>query len=70
MGVFWVPYSIPKQLEAVQLLQDIVFIPQEQKRFLSEIETSLKLRIPLSEYEKQKLYEILTKFGYRIEITK
>lgn len=70
MGVFWVPFSIPKQLEAVQQLEKILFIPQEQKRFLSEIKNSLKLRIPLSEYEKQKLQEILSKFGYRIEITK
>jgi hypothetical protein len=67
MGVFWVPYTIPKQLEAVQQLEKILFIPQEQRKFLSEIKDSLKLRISLSKDEKQKLQDILTKFGYIIK---
>ena len=68
MGVFFVPFSIPKQLEAVRSLQKITFLSFEQKRFLSNIENSLKLNIPLSESEKQKLQEILTKVGYMINL--
>ena len=68
MGVYFLPFSIPKQLEVVQLLQKVLFLSREQKKFLLDIESNLKLRIPLSEYEKQKLREILRKFGYRIEI--
>ena len=66
MGVYWIPYSIPKQLEVIQALQKIWFLPQEQKRFLLEIEKNLKWRIPLSECEKERLQNILTKFGYII----
>lgn len=69
MGVYFLPFSIPKQLEVVQLLQKVLFLSREQKKFLFDTESNLKLRIPLSEYEKQKLREILRKFGYRIELS-
>ena len=68
MGVFFVPISILKQLETVQLLQKVPFIPQERRKFLSDIENSLKLNIRLTENEKQKLQEILRKFGFRIQL--
>ena len=67
MGVFFVPISIPNQLEVVQLLQKVPFIPQEQRRFLFDIENTLKRNIRLTENEKQKLQEILRKFGFRIQ---
>ena len=69
MGVYWVPFSIPNQLEAVQLLQKVPFIPQEQRKFLFDIENSLKRNIHLTANEKQKLQEILTKFGFRIQLS-
>ena len=69
MGVFFLPISILKQLEVVQLLQKVPFIPQEQRRFLFDIENTLKRNIRLTENEKQKLQEILTKFGFRIQLS-
>ena len=69
MGVFFLPISILKQLEVVQLLQKVPFIPQEQRRFLFDIEKTLKRNIRLTENEKQKLQEILTKFGFRIQLS-
>jgi hypothetical protein len=69
MGVYFLPFSITKQLEVVQLLQKVLFLSREQKKFLFDTESNLKLRIHLSEYEKQKLREILRKFGYRIELS-
>jgi hypothetical protein len=63
-----VPYSIPKQLEVVKQLEKILFIPQEYKKFLSQIIRTLKLNIPLSNNEEQKLQDILTEFGYRIQL--
>lgn len=70
MGVFFIPFSIPKQLEAVQLLQKISFLSQEQKNFLYEIGNNLRINVPLSEREKQKLQDVLIKFGYMIELSK
>ena len=69
MGVYWVPFSIPNQLEVVQLLEEVPFIPQEQRKFLFDIENSLKRNIHLTANEKQKLQEILTKFGFRIQLS-
>jgi len=69
LGVYWVPLSIPNQLEVTQLLQNVPFIPQEQRKFLLDIENILKRNIRLTENEKQKLQEILRRFGYRIELS-
>ena len=69
MGVFFVPISILKQLETVQLLQEVPFIPHEQGKFLLDIENTLKRNIHLTANEKQKLQEILTKFGFRIQLS-
>ncbi|MCH7560009.1 MAG: hypothetical protein IIC67_01335 [Thaumarchaeota archaeon] len=69
MGAYWIPLSIPSQLQTVQLLQKVPFIPQEQRRFLFDIEKTLKRNIRLTENEKQKLQEILTKFGFRIQLS-
>ena len=69
MGVYWIPLSIPSQLQTVQLLQKVPFIPQEQRKFLFDIENTLKRNIRLTENEKQKLQEILTKFGFRIQLS-
>jgi len=67
LGVFFVPISIPNQLEVVQLLQKVPFILQEQRKFFFDIENTLKRNIRLTENEKQKLQEILRKFGFRIQ---
>jgi len=69
LGVFFVPISISNQLETVQLLQEVPFIPQEQRKLLFDIEKTLKLNIRLTENEKQKLQEILRKFGFRIQLS-
>jgi len=69
LGVFFVPVSIPKQLEVVQLLQNVQFISKEQKKFLFYIENNLKGSIRLTENEKQRLQEILKKFGFRIQLS-
>ncbi|NQV90925.1 hypothetical protein HQ489_00460 [Candidatus Woesearchaeota archaeon] len=42
MGVYWIPISISEQLEVVQLLQKVPFIPHEQIDFLVDIEKILK----------------------------
>lgn len=68
MGVYWIPISISKQLEVVQLLQKVPFIPHEQVKFLVDIEKTLKRNMRLTENEKQGLLEILTRFGYRIQL--
>ena len=67
--MYWIPISIPKQLEVAQLLQKVSFIPREQRKFLFDIENTLKRNIHLTENEKQKLQEILTKFGFRIQLS-
>jgi len=66
LGIFYLPFFIPKQLETVQLLQKTPFLSYAQKKFLADIEKTLKFRIPLSEHEKQKLQVLLTKFGFMI----
>jgi len=58
LGVFFVPLSIPKQLETVQLLQKVPFIPQEQRKFLFDIENTLKRNIRLTANEKQRLQDV------------
>ncbi|MCV0411393.1 hypothetical protein [Nitrosarchaeum sp.] len=70
MGVFFIPFSISKQLETVQLLQKISFLSQEQKNFLYNIGNNLRINVPLSEKEKHKLQDVLIKFGYMIELSK
>jgi len=69
LGVFFVPISISNQLETVQLLQEVPFIPQEQRKLLFDIENTLKRNIRLTANEKQKLQEIPTKFGFRIQLS-
>jgi len=53
----------------VQLLQEVPFIPQDQRKLLFDIENTLKRNIRLTANEKQKLQEIPTKFGFIIQLS-
>ena len=66
MGVYYLPAMLQKQLEVVDLLLQIRLLSYEDKRELEKIKRNLKYNIHPSNFEKNFLEKIITKYGYLV----
>ena len=63
MAIFYLPFTIDKQLKAIQGLLKIRFLKNQEEKELKRIETDLKFKIPLNLAQKEFLKTIIAKYG-------
>jgi len=63
LAIFWVPFSLSKQLKAIRDLLKVRFLKHDEKKELETIENELRLNIPLNMNQKEFLKAIIAKYG-------
>jgi len=63
MAIFYLPFTIDKQLKTIQNLVKIRFLKNQEEKELKRIETDLKFKIPLNLVQKEFLKTVIAKYG-------
>jgi len=63
LAIFYLPFTIDRQLKAIQDLLKIRFLKNQEEKELKRIETDLKFKIPLNLIQKEFLKTVIAKYG-------
>lgn len=67
MAIHWLPFTIEKQLEAIQAILQIKFLLYDEKKELERIKNNLRYRISVNHSEKDFLQKMISKYGWMIK---